>query len=64
MTGRRLLAALGTTACVAAVIAEAIASGLRSFDRALADYAVEIPKHVPAEWVAAEAEWLIDGEDD
>ena len=62
MTGRRLLAALGTTACVAAVIAEAVAAGLRSFDRALADYCVEI-KHVPDPWVAANSEWLL-GEDD
>ena len=64
MTARRLLAALGTTACVAALVARAVSAALLAFDAALADYRVETPSTVPDEWCRANAEWLLDDEDD
>lgn len=64
MTARRLLSALGGAACVAAVIHRAIATALLSFDAALSEYRVEVPSTVPDEWCEAEAEWLLDDEDD
>ena len=64
MTGRRLLAALGTTACVAAVIARAVSAAFLAFDKALSEYAVEIPPHVPDAWVRESAEWVLPDEDD
>lgn len=46
---RRLLAVLGTSACLTAALLSAVAAAFRSFDRALSDYTVEL-RNVPAEW--------------
>jgi purine nucleoside permease len=47
---RALLTALGTSACLGAVVLSAVAAGLRAVDAALATYRVEI-REVPADWV-------------